>query len=188
MSSSNIKKGILFGVILTVLLSTNCWAISFNPGTGHWYDIVSSGISGAWDNAENNAVALGGHLVAINDAAEETWLRSTFGTSTRYWIGFNDAALEGTWVWSGSDPVTYTHWNTGEPNNAMPPPIGEDYAVLNWNTSTGAWNDWDHQRADYFNISGVAEFTSNPVPEPATMLLLGSCLIGLAGFRRKFKK
>ena len=33
------------------------------------------------------------------------------------WIGFNDKASEGTWVWSDGSPTDYVNFQSGEPNS-----------------------------------------------------------------------
>ncbi len=117
-------------------------AWQLNPTTGHYYRQVDNL---TWVQAESYAVSVGGHLVTINDVAEQVWLAATF-TERNLWIGFNDRAMEGTWVWSSDEPVTYTNWLPGEPNNCgfwtpeVPVCQDENAAVMNY-TGQGGWND-----------------------------------------------
>lgn len=189
-------KRIIPIIILLVFLCGSSSSASaapiFNPGTGHWYDTVY----GDWFSAEANAVALGGHLVTINDAAEQAWLIDTFGSNLFYWIGFNDITAEGNWVWVSGEPVTYTNWMDGEPNNWAE----EDVAVMNWARKDFngipvppfQWNDW------CFTCStiGIAEWAPVPVagsgpssvPEPGTAFLLVTGLTGMALWKRNLLK
>ncbi|MFM6439732.1 MAG: Calx-beta domain-containing protein, partial [Microcystis panniformis] len=100
-----------------------------------------------WANAQTQAQAMGGNLVTINDAAENQFLVNTFGGSELFWIGFTDAAQEGNWQWIDGESVTYTNWNSGEPNNVG----NEDYGVINW-ARVGGWNDLPN-----YNIRGIVE-------------------------------
>ena len=87
-----------------------------------------------WTTAEENAVRmLGGHLVTVDDAAEDQFLQSTFG-SVRLWLGLNDAATEGTFVYTSGASFVFSNWESGEPNGQG----DEDYVMKYTN---GPWND-----------------------------------------------
>jgi hypothetical protein len=104
-----------------------------------------------WTQAQAFAQTLGGNLVTINDAAENEWVRATFAATTptipgRIWIGLNDAAAEGQFVWAAGEPVGFTNWDAGEPNNNG----NEDYALM---YNIGVWADV----VDSTNPPGIGE-------------------------------
>jgi Ca2+-binding RTX toxin-like protein len=123
-------------------------------GNDHLYGLTTGPVT--WDGAEwQSANIWKGHLVTINSQAEQSFIERNFlgGTKIIYWIGLNDAAKEGTYVWSSGEPVTYTNYGPGEPNNYN----NEDYFVINWgDTVYGKWNDlfiWQ----DKYGYAGIVE-------------------------------
>lgn len=96
---------------------------------GHSYYRSTGSMS--WTDARLACENMGGHLVTITSASENNFVFNTWPSG---WIGFNDESIEGQWRWVTGEPVLYTNWNGGEPNNAG----NEDYAQF---VSGGRWND-----------------------------------------------
>ncbi len=102
-----------------------------------------------WTDAEAQAVAMGGHLVTVNDATENLFLVNTFGTES-LWIGYTDAAVEGQWEWVSGETSTYTNWAPGQPDNYLG---SQDYARYTNYQSLGNWDDLDNNQ----NLRGIVE-------------------------------
>ena len=117
----------------------------YNQATGHTYFLLTSS---DWTDAEAAAVSLGGHLITVNDAAENDWIVSTFsnfgGQPRALWTGLTDAGHEGSFTWTSGEPVSYTHWESGQPDDGGGFYPHEDYVMI-WPSpgprSPGYWND-----------------------------------------------
>jgi Lectin C-type domain len=142
-----------------------------NPDNRHTYLLLATD---TWAGSEGEAISLGGHLVTINNASEQTWVFQKFssylGLERLLWIGLNDVANEGTFVWSSGEPVVFTFWEVGEPNNNSPG-VGEDYVSMYHpsHPPAGRWNDWRETTSHLgMPFNGVVEI----IPEPGVSLLL----------------
>ncbi|MFO1458548.1 MAG: C-type lectin domain-containing protein [Verrucomicrobiota bacterium] len=142
-----------------------------NPANGHLYYLLTPA---PWPQSEEAAVSLGGHLVTINDAAENDWVYNTFkalligangGNEVLLWLGLNDSKTEGVFTWSSGEPAQFRNWTVGEPNNHLGV---EHYVDMDATTPPAAplWalGQWEDAAADDFRgwrKYGVVEIDSS---------------------------
>lgn len=158
------------------------WTLA-SGGNGHWYDVVLLDPDPylAWEDARDYANAEGGYLASITSEEENNFISSLLVTDddpTRYWLGGfqRDDSSGADWEWVNGDAWGYTNWATGEPNNALV--NGERQNYLHYWPTTGEWDDMENGR---YMAGYILETAS--IPEPATLLLFGTGLIGLLGSR-----
>uniref|UniRef100_A0A8C6WH02 C-type lectin domain-containing protein n=1 Tax=Neogobius melanostomus TaxID=47308 RepID=A0A8C6WH02_9GOBI len=126
-----INQILLYGLIL-VEESTECWQ-TFDDRS---FTFIQSAIT--WAQAQQLCVALGGNLATIHNQQEEQFVKGV-AEGRDAWIGFSDAqeVRDGVWLWINGEPVTFTGWCDGEPNNLHGP---QQCAVINYSAKK-CWDD-----------------------------------------------
>jgi Lectin C-type domain len=125
----------------------------------HYYLLLTNA---DWTESEALAESVGGQLATVRNQAEQDWIFNTFGSyggqQRLLWIGLDDTNTVFDFTWVSGEPLTFTNWATGEPNNSGGV---ERYVAMyypNFN-QPGAWNDWSDRTADPIGIpfNGVVE-------------------------------
>jgi hypothetical protein len=191
-----ILGGIGSAMAYDLKLASGIWS-----GNGKEYLVLQYGDPNNWDDAKIDASKIPGgyQLATITSQGENDFIVNlikginTVDLSWRaFYLGGYQNPLDtqvanANWTWVTGEPWGFVGWASGEPNDYSGPGSEQYlglYQPLDW-----GWIDMLSLNYDWGRMGYIAE-SINPVPEPATMLLLGSGLIGLAGYGRKkfFKK
>lgn len=192
-------------IVLGIISIVNADSLQIQSfDNGHWYQRIDSNMS--WQDAKTYADGLGGYLATITSQNEQDFIWSNLGATIDdfIWLGGTDEVVEGTWKWVTGEtfwiglangyPVdnAYTNWayNT-VPNDAEPDNIGRGQDYLAFFPvrygHNGGWDDFG--LPDYNHLQPfIVEWNPTSVPEPSTILLIGSGLVGIIASRRYFKK
>jgi hypothetical protein len=149
---------------------------------GHTYSLLQSA---SWLDSESEAQAMGGHLVVINNSAENRFVLDTFrgavleaapeSGKVNLWIGLSDQNLDGDLETCDNSIVSFQNFFTDQPQQNYSDEIYMGIRVRGENDDTrvGKWIDIvSNSRLGDLSY-GVVEIT--PVPEPA------ACVMALMG-------
>jgi len=105
---------------MLLLLVSRALAAGCTPASDGLHDFLICTDHLAYTSAQAACASAGGHLADVEDATENAWIWAAVSgadATVAWWIGLDDRATEGTFVWDGGATSTYTDWRSGEPNN-----------------------------------------------------------------------
>ncbi|MBZ8180510.1 S8 family serine peptidase [Oscillatoria salina] len=130
-----------------------------NPDNGNRYFFTKANTT--WHAAQTEAKKLEGNLVTIRNDAEQQFLREKVGKRS-VWIGLTDAKKENEWRWVSGEPVDYTNFYPGQPDNAGGK---EDWTEFHGQGS-GKWNDTQNRNGlSQNNKRGLVEVSVKDLEE-----------------------
>lgn len=162
--------------LFTLLIPSTLRAQALEEWNGHLYG-TTPGLS--WLNAEAYAVAQGGHLVTIDNLAENDFLYLTYVVGgADHWIGFHcpdplDYLTISNWEWIDGSPVTLQRFRPGQPDWGG----GADrYAVIGF-TGSDEWDNYPehwtptgiYEIDPFLSLDGDSLSASSGVPLHATV-------------------
>ncbi|CAH2273539.1 Hypothetical predicted protein [Pelobates cultripes] len=90
-----------------------------------------------WDEARDECQTLNSQLTTISSSDERKILSKIYENKERYWIGLRrDRNNIDVWKWMDGTVMTYSNWDTDEPNNEK----NNEHCA---ETMAGPWNDQD---------------------------------------------
>lgn len=118
-----------------------------------------------FEQAQEKATKLGGHIVSIGSQQENDFISSHIGTYSAL-IGLSDYRNEGEMIWESGEDLDYSNWFTNQPNDRDG--IQDYVEILR---SSGEWNDIDNGLSKEFVLEIPCTYvTQIEGPEPGTLL------------------
>ncbi|MCB1046532.1 MAG: SUMF1/EgtB/PvdO family nonheme iron enzyme [Calditrichaeota bacterium] len=141
-----------FCLVAAAVLNTDAFGqvnrVEFN---GHEYAFVDQEMT--WTEARDFAEGMGGYLVCIGSSQENTFVAGLAG-SVSSWIGLREVGgVNNNWQWVNDEPVVFTNWASGEPNNGGGTEwvCQINYQYQQTGLQYGKWDDGQNDNSPYGN-------------------------------------
>ena len=117
------KKKIFTGYlsISSLICDSMSWFIRTDICPDGWdyfngYCYLTSSVCEPWVTAVSNCSAMNSHLVTVHNQEENVYIQHRHN-SERSWIGLNDRSVEGSFVWTNKEIISFQFWAPQQPNN-----------------------------------------------------------------------